>query len=163
MAKIYLGIGSNRDPDVHIPLALRRLATLFGELICSGVYESDPVGCSGPVFHNLVVGFESELPLESLLACCREVEDQAGRVRDGNRDSPHTLDIDLLLQGNTVLQAGRVRIPREDITRHAFVLEPLAEIAPDEVHPLRGETYASLWQQFDSSLTRQNRIGNAPV
>jgi 2-amino-4-hydroxy-6-hydroxymethyldihydropteridine diphosphokinase len=91
------------------------------------------------------------------------VEDQAGRVRDGNRDSPHTLDIDLLLQGNTVLQAGRVRIPREDITRHAFVLEPLAEIAPDEVHPLRGETYASLWQQFDSSLTRQNRIGNAPV
>jgi 2-amino-4-hydroxy-6-hydroxymethyldihydropteridine diphosphokinase len=56
-----------------------------------------------------------------------------------------------------------VRIPREDITRHAFVLEPLAEIAPDEVHPLRGETYASLWQQFDSSLTRQNRIGNAPV
>jgi len=159
MPEIYLSLGSNLDPTLHIPSALRRLRALFGELVCSGLYESDPVGCTGPVFHNLVVVCHTELSPDAVLNCLRAVEDQEGRVRD-RRGVPHTLDIDLLLYGDAILQRGRLRVPREDITRHAFVLEPLAEVAPDAVHPVLGETYIRLWKRFDSAGIRQKRLGS---
>jgi 2-amino-4-hydroxy-6-hydroxymethyldihydropteridine diphosphokinase len=159
MPEIYLSLGSNLDQTVHIPSALRRLRALFGELVCSGLYESDPVGCTGPVFHNLVVACHTELSPDEVLACLHRVEDQEGRVR-GTEGLPHTLDIDLLLYGDAVLQRGRLRVPREDIIRHAFVLEPLAEMAPDAVHPVLGQSYAELWKRFDSADVRQKRMGS---
>lgn len=161
MPKIYLSLGSNLDKEIHIPSALQRLEALFGQLILSSLYESEPVGYTGPVFHNMVVGFQTEWPLETLAAQLIEVETLEGRTRQPGKTVPHTLDIDLLLYGDAIIHQGKLRLPREDINRYAFVLEPLAEIAPNETHPVSGESYASLWEQFDKSASRQRRITSA--
>jgi 2-amino-4-hydroxy-6-hydroxymethyldihydropteridine diphosphokinase len=77
------------------------------------------------------------------------IEDRHGRRREGPRFSSRTLDIDLLLYGDRVLDEGKLQLPRDEITRHAFVLWPLAEIAPNERHPVLGVTYDELWRNFD--------------
>lgn len=159
MPKIYLSIGSNCDKDIHVPSALERLQTLFGPLQVSSLYESEAVGYTGPVFHNLVVGFESELPPEAIAATLADVETLEGRTREQDKGVPHTLDLDLLLYGNAIINRGKVRVPREDITRYAFVLEPLAELAPHDLHPLTGQSYAKLWEEFDTSTVRQTCLG----
>jgi 2-amino-4-hydroxy-6-hydroxymethyldihydropteridine diphosphokinase len=86
MPKIYLSIGSNCDKEIHVPSALRRLQTLFGTLQVSALYESEAVGCSGPVFHNLVVGFWSELPADVIVARIAKVETLEGRTREPGQE-----------------------------------------------------------------------------
>ena len=70
--------------------------------------------------------------------------------------------MDLILYGDLVLTEGRLKLPRPEITRYAFVLEPLAEIAPEGRHPVTGESYAGLWERFDKTGLGQTRVGPAP-
>jgi len=78
-----------------------------------------------------------------------QIEDQHGRVRNGERFAARTLDLDLLLYGDAVITADNYYVPRDEIPRYAFVLWPLAEMAPEGVHPEIGEKYAALWEKFD--------------
>ncbi len=80
-----------------------------------------------------------------------------GRVHGGNKFEARTLDLDLVLYGDLILSEGRLQIPRDEITRYAFVLEPLAEVSPDLRHPETNIRYAELWENFDKSNLRQQK------
>lgn len=151
MTAIYLSLGSNVDRHKHIAAALDALMELFGELRISSVYESKSVGFNGSNFFNLVVGANTELAIGELSERLKKVEDANGRLRNGPKFSPRTLDIDILTYGDFVGVEAGVELPRTEITQNAFVLLPLSEIAPANVHPQLGRTYADLWSTYDQA------------
>ncbi|MGR9053362.1 MAG: 2-amino-4-hydroxy-6-hydroxymethyldihydropteridine diphosphokinase [Gammaproteobacteria bacterium] len=158
MPRGFISIGSNIDKEENIPSSLRALERYFGALTVSSVYESEAVGFSGDNFYNLVVGFESELDVKAVAKILRQIESSHGRTRDCKKFSARTLDLDLILYGDLVVKDGRLSIPRDEIERYAFVLEPLAEIAPDLRHPVSHRSYAEIWAAFDKSVLAQKRI-----
>lgn len=149
MARVFVSIGSNVNPVSHVEGALASLEARFGPLTLSPVYESRAVGFDGGNFLNLVAAFDSDEPAAAVRQALREVEDAAGRRRDGARFTDRTLDLDLLLYGSEVLNEPGLELPRPEILHHAFVLRPLADIAPDMVCPGVGRTFGELWQAFD--------------
>lgn len=161
MAKVFVSIGSNVDRDKHIPEVLKELRETFGPLTVSNVYESVAEGFEGPSFYNLVVAFETSLPLEALLALLKELEIRHGRSKLNQKFASRSLDLDLILYGDRIQRNGKTGhliVPREDIVRYAFVLEPLAEIAPSLRHPLLNKSYRELWAAFDKSMSRQKIV-----
>ena len=149
MTRVYVSIGSNQQSERHVRAALDALAEGFGELVISSVYESEAVGFEGENFLNLVVGLDTVLPVRELSDWLKEVEDANGRRRGVPKFSPRTLDLDILTYDDVVGEPGGVELPRPEILKNAFVLLPLAEIAPRERHPAVGTTYGKLWQDYD--------------
>lgn len=149
MARVHVSIGSNIDREEHIRAAVSELRARFGELRLSSVYESEAVGFDGDNFLNMVVAFDTELDVRSVAQTLRAIEDKHGRVRSGPRFSSRTLDLDLLLYDELVSRDEGLDVPRAEITKNAFVLRPLAEIAPQALHPTVRLTFAELWQRFD--------------
>lgn len=154
----YISIGSNIDKEVNIPSSLKALEGVFGQLQISSIYETEPVGFVGDSFYNLVVRFESELSAKEVAKQLRQIELEHGRTRESQKFSARTLDLDLILYGDQIISDGRLQIPRDEIERYAFVLEPLAEIAASEKHPINGKTYRELWQQFDKPGPQAKKI-----
>lgn len=148
MTRIFVSIGTNIDREANLRAGVADLRERFGELTLSSVYESEAIGFTGDPFYNMVAGFDSEEPLEAVVQALRAIEERHGRRREGPRFSSRTLDIDLLLFGDLVIDAGKLQLPRDEITKHAFVLWPLAEIAPQQRHPQLGTTYEELWRSF---------------
>jgi 2-amino-4-hydroxy-6-hydroxymethyldihydropteridine diphosphokinase len=148
---VYLGLGSNQRPDFHIRQALDALHKHFGAVRISPVYESAAVGFSGDNFLNLVVEVDTGLSVGELLQTLRTIENQNGRNRSAPRFSGRTLDIDILLYNDVVGVVDGVKLPREEILENAFVLRPLAELAPDLVHPQANLSMTKLWQGYDKS------------
>jgi len=149
MPWVWVSIGSNIDREHYIRAAVTALRERFGELLLSSVYETPSEGFDGDPFYNLVAGFATELPVEQLHPLMREIEDAHGRVRSGPKFGARTLDIDLLTYGDEVTDRGGKALPRDEIEKYAFVLGPLAEVAPDECHPQLGMSYQALWEAFD--------------
>ncbi|MBL6987261.1 MAG: 2-amino-4-hydroxy-6-hydroxymethyldihydropteridine diphosphokinase [Methylobacter sp.] len=158
MTRGYISIGSNIDKDKHIPASLRALEQTFGELTISSIYESEPVGFTGDAFYNLVVGFDSDLEVRAVAKQLRQIELDNGRTRDSRKFAARTLDLDLILYGDLIINDGRLQIPRDEIEHYAFVLEPLAEIAPTLKHPISQLSYAELWAKFDKTDLKQKRV-----
>ena len=164
MTEIYLGIGSNLDPHDNLRLAMRELGRRFQVLAVSPVYRNSAVGFEGDDFLNLVVKAETDLSPREV---CRELDaihDLSGRQRGGDPFVSRTLDIDLLLYGTAVINEPPVRVPRDDILTYGFVLGPLADIAPDLVHPVSGRRIEEHWQEFDrgSHLLRLEKVDLGP-
>ena len=155
----FISIGSNIDKEVNVTSSLRALERAFGRLQISSIYETEPVGFVGDSFYNLVVRFESELSAKEVAKQLRQIELEHGRTRESQKFSARTLDLDLILYGDQIISDGRLQIPRDEIERYAFVLEPLAEIAPGEKHPISGKTYRELWERFDKSGTQAKKLG----
>lgn len=149
MAKVYISIGSNIDAEKNIRLAILSLQEHYGKLILSPVYESEAVGFDGDNFLNLVVGLNTDDDVHSVAATLHKIEDENGRDRDVPRFSPRTVDLDLLLYDDLVLKEEGLEIPRDEITKNAFVLLPLEEIAPQLIHPVTGLTMCDHWMNFD--------------
>lgn len=149
MARVYVSIGSNIDRERNIAAALASLREQFGELQQSTVYETEAVGFEGDPFYNLVVGFDTALAPRELARLLRDIEDRHGRQRNGGKFSARTLDLDLLLYDDLVLDEPDLKLPRAEILEYAFVLRPLAEIAGQRRHPLSGFSFADLWGAFD--------------
>jgi 2-amino-4-hydroxy-6-hydroxymethyldihydropteridine diphosphokinase len=154
----YISIGSNIDKEVNIPSSLQALANLFGNLSISSLYETEPVGFTGDSFYNLVARFESSLSAKQVAKSLKKIELDHGRSVDSQKFSARTLDLDLLLFGDEIIHDGRLQIPRDEIERYAFVLEPLAEIAGEEKHPISGRSYGELWANFDKHNLQQTKI-----
>ncbi len=151
MARIFVGVGSNMDRERNIRAGLRALSSAFGALTVSTIYESEAVGFAGDNFFNLVVAFDSAQSPEQVAAALSAIEYQFGRDRGGGRFAPRTLDLDLLLYNDLVRHDREIHVPREDVTKYAFVLRPLVEIAGDLRHPVSGERFAEMWARFDQS------------
>lgn len=148
MPKIYISIGSNQDAERQIRFGVEQLAYYFTHLRLSSVYESEAVGFDGDNFLNLVASAETQLTISQVDQAFKAIEREAGRVRGEAKYSNRTLDIDLLLYDDLVCDKP-IRLPRGEVLHHAFVLLPLAEIAPDLKHPVEQKSYQDLWSAFN--------------
>lgn len=154
---VYVGAGSNVDPQRHLREACRSLREAFGGLRLSPVYRTAAVGFEGDDFLNFVLAFRTDLAPLAVVETLERLHEAAGRVRGHSPFSPRTLDLDLLLYGDDVIPDRAVRVPRDDITRYEFVLRPLADLAPELVHPVNGRKIRELWADFgdrDPSMQR---------
>ncbi|MEE1673583.1 2-amino-4-hydroxy-6-hydroxymethyldihydropteridine diphosphokinase [Agarivorans aestuarii] len=150
MADIFVGIGSNIEREQYIRQGVAALREQFGELSLSPVYESSALGFDGPAFYNLVAKFTSPLSLQAVFEAIKRIEFEHGRAMDAQKYSSRTLDIDILLYNHLVVDSPCV-LPRAEISKSAFVLKPLADIAGELIHPTLHQTYTQLWQDFDHS------------
>ena len=160
MPQIWLSLGSNQQRRHHLCMAMRRLGELLGEAQLSPVYESDAEGFSGPDFYNLVAGFETEQSAEELIALLYGIEDDLGRIRGKHKFSSRSIDIDLLTYGEQVLSVCGKELPREDILDYAFVLKPLADIAPQQLHPLTAISYLQHWREFSPKPQHMREVSS---
>ena len=140
MPEIFIGAGSNADPKRRLRGALAELERRFGVLRCSSVYRGPAHGEPAADYLNLVVALQSKLPVDSLRAELRAIEARAGRAAARADPAVCELDLDVLLHGERV-DAQR-RIPRPGLFTLPFLLVPLAELAPELVHPVTGERCA---------------------
>lgn len=144
--RVLLSLGSNIAPQRHLRAALDALAAHFGAIAVSPAYSTAAVGFDGARFLNNAVALDTTLSLQELEAWLHALEDAHGRDRSGPRLSDRTLDVDVVFYGALVQRDGdKVRIPRPEL-KHAFVLKPLADIAPDFIDPLTGRTLDTLWR-----------------
>lgn len=148
MARVYLSLGSNIDRYRHLTAALDALAEKFSDVVVSTVYESEAVGFDGDNFLNFVACVETSDSVLELSQFLKKIEDSNGRDRNSPRFSARTLDIDILTYAKEVGVIDGVTLPRAEITENAFVLQPLAELASAELHPVLGVSYLELWQQY---------------
>jgi len=158
MARIYVSLGSNIEPERYIKSGLVGMKEYFGTLILSSIYETKAIGFEGNNFHNLVAGFDSNLEIHIISNILRNIEANNDRQRTENRFNNRTLDLDILLYDELIFKDDSLEIPRDEILKYAFVLLPLAEIAPESKHPVTGQTYAKLWQHFDKADQQLTRI-----
>lgn len=156
--RVYLSLGSNIDREKNILACLDALADHFGELIISPVYESDAVGFAGDSFYNLAVGIDSALSVGELAVIMRDIETANKRSRAGPKFGPRTLDIDILTCGDLSGMVDGVALPRDEVTKNAFVLLPLVDIAPNEKHPVSGKAYCDIATNFTGSEQKLWRI-----
>lgn len=149
MGTAYLSLGSNIEPEKHLRAAIAELRERFGEVLLSPFYRTPSVGFTGPDFLNAAARIETELSAEQLDAWLHALEDRHARDRSGPRFSSRTLDIDLLLYDDIVMRGeDHLELPRSELTKQAFVLKPMADIAPDVVHPTSGKTLGELWAEM---------------
>ncbi len=158
MSTGFISIGSNIDKELHIPSSIAALKKQFKNVRLSSLYQTAAVGFEGDDFLNLIVQFDSELDAKAVAKILRQIELDHGRTRDSRKYAARTLDLDLILYGDLIISDGRLQIPRDEIERYAFVLEPLAEIAPDLLHPISKKSYAQLWEAFDKSDLKQQKL-----
>jgi 2-amino-4-hydroxy-6-hydroxymethyldihydropteridine diphosphokinase len=147
---IYISVGSNVNREKHTKSGLQGMHQAFSKLVLSSVYESESVGFEGNNFYNLVVRAQTGLSIEAVCVVLKQIEQDNKRQRGEQKFAPRTLDLDLLLYDQRVTTKP-IELPRPEILYNAFVLKPLAEIAPNEVHPVDKKTYADLWQAYDKS------------
>lgn len=155
----YLSLGSNLDKERNLPQAVRLLAAHGRLRAVSAVYETAPVGNpDDPAFFNAAVALETDLPPAELKQqVLAGIERQLGRQRSADPNAPRTIDIDISLYDQAMLDLGKRHIPDPEILRFAHVAVPLAELAPDYRHPETGETLAQIAQRVTEATPQPPR------
>ena len=148
--KVLLGLGSNFNRQTHLSAALDALAEVLVDMRCSPVFESEAVGYSGENFFNLVVKGQTHLSLKQLKSFLKNLEDKNGRMRSDKRSI--SLDVDILTFAQLTGIHEDLALPRAEILTNAFVLWPLALVAPEDVHPVLNRSYEQLWR--DAAITQ---------
>lgn len=145
----YIGFGANLgDRRATFEAALEALSELHFTLVAgkSRLYETAPVGISdgGPEFYNAVIVVQTDLSAGDLMFHMREIEQRLGKSRTHRSDLSRVIDLDLLLYGDRQIREDSIEVPHPRMDERAFVLIPLAEVAPHAVHPLLAKTAAAL-------------------
>ena len=148
MSIAYLGLGSNVDAPGHIRTGIRALQAAFGHVRLSPAYLTAAVGFDGEDFINLAAEVETSLQPIELKQFLNNLEDCHGRLRDVPKFSDRTLDIDILLYDDLFLLSPVLEIPRREIMKFAHVLKPLADLAPDLLHPVCRKTISEIWKNY---------------
>lgn len=151
MTQVHVAAGSNVQPMVNLRRALDVLARQFPDLRCSRAYRNAAVGFEGDDFVNLVAEFDTSLSVHDVLANLYAAEAACGRERNAPRWAPRSMDLDILLYGDRVCEEPGLVLPRPDLLRRAYMLGPMAELAPDLIHPVTGATMKALWADFDQA------------
>lgn len=155
---VFLSLGSNIDRVDNINSCLKSLLQVFGEVSCSPVYESEPVGFEGSHFYNLTVKITTDLSLDALTQTLKGIEDKNGRVRGGKKFSSRTLDIDILTYGDLCGVFGGIELPRPEIFFNAFVLLPMAELAADVIDPKTKQSFSTLWSERKNDILIKQKL-----
>jgi len=158
MPQVFVAAGSNVAPCEHMALATGELARAFADVRFSPWYQNRASGFDGSDFINLVAGFSTELALDELLVVLRAIERLCGRPREAPRWAPRTMDLDVLLYGDLICQRPGITLPRPDLLVRAYMLGPLADLAPNLVHPSAGVTIGQLWRRFDKAAHPLERV-----
>jgi len=148
---VYVGAGSNVAPERNLARAVAELSREFPAARFSSWYRKRAVGFEGADFINLVAGFDTVLPLHAVLAKLRAIEALCGRPRAAPRWAPRSMDLDVLLYGELVCDEPDLKLPRPDLLRRAYMLGPLAELAPEVLHPTAHLPIGELWRRFDQA------------
>lgn len=158
MKNAYLSLGSNLgDRDAHLAQAMERLeAAGIRILRRSSIYETQPQGhLDQPWFLNMVLEVETDLTPLELLAQTQKIEKELGRERTVPQ-GPRIIDIDILFYGSSIIATPELDVPHTRLATRRFVLEPLAELSPDLMHPVIGKTVRELLTTTASQIVRSH-------
>jgi len=147
--EVYVAAGSNVEPERNLGRALEELTREFPGARFSPWYRNRAVGFVGDDFINLAAGFDTALPAQAVRARLQAIERLCGRERGTRRWAPRPLDLDVLLYGDLVCDEGGLKLPRPDLLSRAYMLGPLAALAPEVMHPTAGKSIGELWRRFD--------------
>ncbi len=151
MTLAYVSGGSNLDVEPSLRLAAHALKAACPGARFSKVYRNRAIGFEGPDFLNFVVELEVKGPPGALKAELELIESLCGRERYAPKWAPRTMDLDILLFGDVVMELPGLVLPRPQLLNWAFMLGPVAELAPELLHPVAGKSIGALWAGFDQS------------
>lgn len=158
MSTAWLGLGSNVDAERHLAAGIASLRQAFGTIALSPVYRSVAVGFEGHHFLNLAASIHTAMPPLELKHWLNALEREHGRQRDVPKFSDRSLDVDILLYDDLWLRSPELELPRAEVLQYAHVLRPLAELAPDLVHPVLRRTLADIWASFTGEREGLERV-----
>jgi 2-amino-4-hydroxy-6-hydroxymethyldihydropteridine diphosphokinase len=144
-------MGSNVEPERNLARAVAQLEREFPGARFSRWFRNRAVGFEGDDFINLVAGFDTDLPVRTVLGKLQAIEKACGRERDAPRWAPRSMDLDVLLYGDLICDEPGLKLPRPDLGRRAYMLGPLAELAPEVLHPTTELTIGEMWRGFDQA------------
>ncbi|HXB17867.1 MAG TPA: 2-amino-4-hydroxy-6-hydroxymethyldihydropteridine diphosphokinase [Steroidobacteraceae bacterium] len=158
MPEVYVAAGSNVEPERHMSQAVAELERAFPGVRFSSWYRNRALGFEGEDFINLVAGFTTTLPVRAVLERLHAIEARCGRPREAPRWAPRSMDLDVLLYGDLVCEEPGLKLPRPDLVKRAYMLGPLAELAPEVMHPTARLSVGELWRRFDRDAHPLERL-----
>jgi 2-amino-4-hydroxy-6-hydroxymethyldihydropteridine diphosphokinase len=156
--QVYVAGGSNIAAERNIASAARALRRDFPGARFSSCYANAAVGFAGDDFINFVVELPTALTLDEVIARLQRIESDCGRPRNAPRWAARSMDLDVLLYDDLVLQSAQMTLPRPDLLKRPYMLGPLAQIAPQIVHPVAKRSIGELWQAFDRDAHTLRRV-----
>ena len=157
--RAYLSFGSNIEPETNIKAAIEKLSTRSRLIAISTIWETAPVGfAQQPNFLNGAVIIDTTYAASSLKTqVLEQIEHDLNRVRSSNKNGPRTIDLDIMLFNHDILDFDGRQIPDPDLLKRAFVAIPMAEIAPDYIHPQIGQRLDVIAERFEAEKTQMKK------
>ena len=149
MNLLHLNIGSNQNRRINIRLALNKLESNFTDITVSSLFESPAEGFVGSNFYNVGVNAKTKNNIYEVVDILHDIENLMERDRSLPKFSSRIIDLDLVLFNDAIDED--LKVPRRDILKYAFVLAPLAELNPEDIHPQKGISFLNLWKEFQSN------------
>ena len=146
---LHLNIGSNQNRRINIRLALNKLESNFTDITVSSLFESPAEGFVGSNFYNVGINARTKNNINEVVDILHDIENLLGRDRSLPKFSSRIIDLDLVLFNDAIDED--LKVPRRDILKYAFVLAPVAELNPEDIHPQKGISFLNLWKEFQSN------------